>query len=143
LSVAAFFDVLDGIVARKAKQETKFGALLDSFVDRFSDFFPLFAIGIAGLVEWHYIAIGIFGSMLPSFTRAKIEALKFKESESFRYTIGERGDRLIILLLSSILAYFNIFILTLGIIIIGLIGIIAAIIRLIQSFISSKFSEIN
>jgi Phosphatidylglycerophosphate synthase len=139
LSIASFFDALDGIVARKTHQETKKGAFFDSFADRFSDFFPLFAIGLAKLVEWHYIAICIFGSMLPSFTRAKIEALSLKENKTINYTLGERGDRLIILILSSIFAYlFDIFILTLGILLIGIIGIISALVRAIYFFLYFK-----
>jgi hypothetical protein len=77
--------------------------------------------------------------MLPSFTRAKIEALSLKENKTINYTLGERGDRLIILILSSIFAYlFDIFILTLGILLIGIIGIISALVRAIYFFLYFK-----
>ena len=40
--VAGVFDLLDGQVARKGKTESKFGALLDSTVDRYSEIFIWF-----------------------------------------------------------------------------------------------------
>jgi len=42
--VGALFDVLDGVVARTQNKMTRFGAFLDSVLDRYSDAFILLAI---------------------------------------------------------------------------------------------------
>jgi len=42
--VGALFDVLDGLVARAQNKMTRFGAFLDSVLDRYSDAFIFLAI---------------------------------------------------------------------------------------------------
>jgi archaetidylinositol phosphate synthase len=78
--ISAYFDVLDGAVARKMNMVTKYGGFLDSTLDRISD-----AIIIMGLMygkmiwPWDFninclIAIIALGtSMLISYTRARAE----------------------------------------------------------------------
>src|SRR5258707_15569736 len=47
LLVSGAFDLLDGIVARAAHMSTRFGALLDSTVDRLADALPLLGLVVA------------------------------------------------------------------------------------------------
>ena len=73
---AGVFDMLDGAVARVTNRETRFGAFLDSVVDRYSDMLMLF-----GLMLWYakmdrmfYLGLTgmvIIGSVMTSYTRAR------------------------------------------------------------------------
>mgnify|MGYP001358766634 FL=1 len=45
MMIAGLCDILDGQVAREGQKETKFGALLDSTTDRYSEIFIYFGIG--------------------------------------------------------------------------------------------------
>ena len=79
--VAGIFDLLDGAVARITNRVTKFGALLDSTLDRLSE-----AVLLFGLL-WYYawkqdastetilIFAAIVGSLLVSYVRARAEGL--------------------------------------------------------------------
>jgi CDP-diacylglycerol--glycerol-3-phosphate 3-phosphatidyltransferase len=78
--VSGLFDLLDGALARFTKQTTKFGAILDSTVDRISE-----AAILYGLLIW-YLARGgnleivlifavLIGSFLVSYVRARAEGL--------------------------------------------------------------------
>lgn len=74
------FDMLDGIVARTNGKSTKFGALLDSALDRYSDSFLFIA------VAWYFFdknnlggvifTIGsLVGALLTSYIRARAEGI--------------------------------------------------------------------
>lgn len=78
--VAGVFDFLDGQVARKGKTESKFGALLDSTVDRYSEIFIWFGIAISFIRAddlWTSSAVffALAGSLMVSYVRARIEGL--------------------------------------------------------------------
>lgn len=100
LLLASFFDVLDGAVARVEGKVTKFGGYLDSITDRYADAFIL--IGIAMYLNKHYILIMvvIVGSILVSYSRARAETMIDKCDVG----LAERGERLIILMLATLLA---------------------------------------
>ncbi|TEU16663.1 MAG: CDP-alcohol phosphatidyltransferase family protein [Dehalococcoidia bacterium] len=79
--VAGLFDLLDGALARFTKQTTRFGAILDSVVDRISE-----AAILCGLLIWYIpqeeasleivlILIVLIGSFLVSYIRARAEGL--------------------------------------------------------------------
>lgn len=80
--VAGIFDLLDGAVARITNRVTRFGALLDSTLDRLSE-----AVLLFGLL-WYYawkqdasievilIFAAIVGSLLVSYVRARAEGLE-------------------------------------------------------------------
>ncbi|MEE2658535.1 MAG: CDP-alcohol phosphatidyltransferase family protein [Candidatus Latescibacterota bacterium] len=80
MGFAGLCDILDGQVAREGRSETKFGALLDSTTDRYSEIFIYFGIG-AYLVrggEWIVSGILFFalaGSLMVSYVRARAEGL--------------------------------------------------------------------
>lgn len=77
---AGLFDMLDGQVARVGKMSSSFGALLDSVLDRYSELFMFLGICYY-LVAHHYFIsslfafIGLIGSMMVSYTRARAEGL--------------------------------------------------------------------
>ncbi|MCC7018229.1 MAG: CDP-alcohol phosphatidyltransferase family protein [Ardenticatenales bacterium] len=76
LALAGAFDALDGAVARETDRTSRFGAFLDSVVDRVSESLVCFGLvlhaqrtGDVTLVRW---AIAFFaGSILVSYTRAR------------------------------------------------------------------------
>ena len=83
LGLTALFDVLDGIVARRTGQETKFGAFYDSSLDRVSDGMILggLAVFYATDTPRHSVTMviiclmAIIGTFLTSYTRARADAL--------------------------------------------------------------------
>jgi CDP-diacylglycerol--glycerol-3-phosphate 3-phosphatidyltransferase len=77
---AGLFDMLDGQVARLGNMSSRFGALYDSVLDRYSEL--LMFLGICYyLVAHHYFIgsligfVGLMGSMMVSYTRARAEGL--------------------------------------------------------------------
>ena len=101
--VAAVFDMLDGRVARLRGRETKFGAFLDSTMDRYSDM--ILYMGLLILYARvdktpHMVLVWVaaFGSFMTSYARARAESL------IPRCTVGmlERPERIVILILGGL-----------------------------------------
>lgn len=106
MMMAGLCDILDGQVAREGRKETKFGALLDSTTDRYSEIFIYFGIGayLIGNDEW--VASGILffaitGSLMVSYVRARAEGL----GEDCKVGFMQRPERLIALALGSLLGH--------------------------------------
>ena len=92
---SGLFDLLDGALARFTKQTTKFGAVLDSTVDRISE-----AATLCGLLIWYVAKEGatleivlilavLIGSFLVSYIRARAEGLGW-ECQVGLFTRAER-----------------------------------------------------
>lgn len=104
--IGGLFDVLDGVVARANGKGTKFGAFLDSVLDRFSDAFILLAVGcnlynqgsISGLI---LAVLTLVGSFMISYVRARAEGL----GENCTKGIMERPERLVLLSLGAVSGY--------------------------------------
>jgi phosphatidylglycerophosphate synthase len=95
---SGLFDLLDGALARFTKRTTKFGAILDSTVDRISE-----AAILCGLLIW-YLARGgrleivlvfavLIGSFLVSYVRARAEGLGWQ----CQVGLFTRAERVIVL----------------------------------------------
>ena len=99
LFITEFFDQLDGVVAR-LQGPTKFGAFLDSTLDRIGDFFIFTGVFFGGYTSIEISIIVLIGAFLTSYTRAKIEALDANDL----YGVGllERTDRIPILFIGAI-----------------------------------------
>jgi len=105
--VGGFFDMLDGALARLTNSTSRFGAILDSTLDRLSEAVILLAILVAytrGLVEpavAGVVVVGLawLGSLLVSYIRARAEALGI-ECEVGIFT---RAERVVILVLGLLL----------------------------------------
>jgi CDP-diacylglycerol--glycerol-3-phosphate 3-phosphatidyltransferase len=98
------FDLLDGALARVKKQDTPFGALLDSTLDRLSDAAPLF--GLLLLYTWLNSApeiilvyVTLVGSVLVSYIRARAQGIGI-ECQVGLFT---RAERIIVLALGLML----------------------------------------
>jgi phosphatidyl-myo-inositol alpha-mannosyltransferase len=82
--VTSAFDMLDGALARATDRKSTFGAFFDSTVDRYTE-----ALVLLGLLLYYdhlptagyevvWIYLGIVGSLMVSYTRARAEALGFE-----------------------------------------------------------------
>jgi phosphatidylglycerophosphate synthase len=101
--IGGSFDMLDGIVARTGGKSTKFGAFLDSVLDRYSDaaLFLAFAWRLAekGDHTGAFLSLGtLVGAFLISYTRARAEGL----GESCHTGIMERPERIILLIFAAL-----------------------------------------
>jgi phosphatidylglycerophosphate synthase len=101
--IGGMFDMLDGIVARTRGATSRFGAFLDSVLDRYSDAFLFLAIA------WHLAANGhhtgallslgtLVGAFLISYARARAEGL----GESCHVGIMERPERIVLLIFATL-----------------------------------------
>ena len=99
--VCGALDILDGKVAVNAKKNSLFGAMFDSSLDRYSEFFIY--LGIAYHFRGHWALWVVFftlmGSGMVSYTRARAEGLGFE----CRVGIMQRAERIAILSLGAIL----------------------------------------
>jgi CDP-diacylglycerol--glycerol-3-phosphate 3-phosphatidyltransferase len=111
MAVTAFFDVVDGQVARRTGRCTVFGAFYDSTLDRVAD-----GALMAGLTVFYatnpahhniYMVVvclcGIIGTFLVSYTRARAEALGIDA----KVGVMQRPERIV--LLSAPQALFGLF----------------------------------
>lgn len=77
---SGLFDMLDGQVARLGNMSSKYGALFDSVLDRYSELVMFLGICFY-LISYHYFLSSLFafialiGSMMVSYTRARSEGL--------------------------------------------------------------------
>jgi phosphatidylglycerophosphate synthase len=100
---AGLFDMLDGQVARLGNMSSPFGALYDSVLDRYSEL--ILFLGICYyLVAHHYFLsslfafIGLIGSMMVSYTRARAEGLGIECKDG----LMQRPERVIIVGVSAL-----------------------------------------
>jgi len=98
---SGFVDMLDGAVARATGSATRFGAVYDHVLDRYAEFAVLLGIGVGGFVDWIWVVFALFGMVMASYARAKAESVGGLK----RCTVGiaERQEKLILLLVGSIL----------------------------------------
>ena len=97
---AAFFDLLDGAVARATDRASDWGAVFDAVSDRLADFALLFALLIWYTAAERFdrtaivlIAVSLFGSMMVSYTRSKAGEFGI----SIRTGLGTRLERVLIM----------------------------------------------
>jgi len=89
-------DMFDGAVARATKHETRFGAVLDHVLDRYSEFFIVLGIVLSGFVNWVWGFFALFSMIMASFVRAKAESVG--RLEKCTVGIAERQEKLILLI---------------------------------------------
>lgn len=109
VGLTALFDVMDGMVARRTGTSTVFGAFYDSSLDRVADgallaglafFFASSAI-YGNLYMVAICLIGMIGTFLVSYTRARAEALGIEA----KVGVMQRPERVV--LLSAPQAFFG------------------------------------
>jgi CDP-diacylglycerol--glycerol-3-phosphate 3-phosphatidyltransferase/archaetidylinositol phosphate synthase len=132
LLLSGFIDMLDGAVARATGRVSRFGAVYDHVLDRYAEFAVLIGIGLGGLVDWIWIVFCLFGMVMASYTRAKAESVGGLTS----CTVGfaERQEKIILLLIGSLIQPFFPLGLMIAVIIVGILSHITVVQRLHYTF---------
>lgn len=104
LIASSAFDALDGSLARYSQRVSRFGAFLDSVLDRYSESVVLMGLAYWGAGQgdqWVVLLVfaSIVGSLLVSYTRARAEGLRIE----CRVGVGTRFERVILLILGLLL----------------------------------------
>ena len=97
--LSGFLDVVDGAVARYHNRSSKFGAFLDSTMDRFADAIIYIGIIFGGYCEWFVGVLAIHSAIC---VRARAES----QGVECNIGIAERAVRMIILMAGAIIGYF-------------------------------------
>ena len=120
--ICGLFDILDGKVAVGSNQKSLFGAIFDSTLDRYSEFFIYLGLALHFRNHWALwlTFFTILGSTMVSYTRARAEGLGIE----CKIGLMQRAERMVFLSLGSIVgAAFQI----LNPVMIGVLAIIAVI----------------
>lgn len=101
---AGLFDMIDGRLARVSGTSSRFGALFDSVLDRYSELVMFLGICFY-LVSHHYFLSSLFaflamiGSMMVSYVRARAEGLGIECSDG----LMQRPERIVLIGVSAML----------------------------------------
>jgi len=102
--LAGIFDMLDGQVARLSKKTSRYGALFDSVLDRYSELIILFGICYYLIFQGYFLSsmfgfIALMGSIMVSYVKARAEGLGIECKVGFM----QRPERVIIISAGAIL----------------------------------------
>jgi phosphatidylglycerophosphate synthase len=106
LLVASAFDILDGAMARVTGRAQRFGAFLDSTVDRYAEAFTYIALLYYFIVREHdtlqpmLVVCALTGSLLVSYVRARAQSLGF----SVEGGLLARPERVVITVIGLVFA---------------------------------------
>ena len=105
-ALGGIFDLVDGVAARAQGRATRFGAFLDSTLDRLVDVALLFALALhyagSGALLWACVAgTGLAGSVLTSYTKARAELWL----RDFEGGLFERAERIVVLVAGGLLGW--------------------------------------
>lgn len=100
---AGLFDMMDGQVARVGKTSSRYGALFDSVLDRYSELIVLFGICYYLILQGYFFSslfafIALIGSMMVSYVRARAEGLGIECKGGFM----QRPERVVTIALGCI-----------------------------------------
>jgi len=117
LTLSGICDMLDGATARFSGKTSPSGAFLDSFLDRYSDFFPLAGIVVYGASTDNNLLVllslfSIMGSFATSYARARAESL----GADCKKALAERPERIILLIAGTFLNQLPVFLFILAVV---------------------------
>ncbi len=99
--ICGLFDIIDGKVAASTNRKSLFGAIFDSTLDRYSEFFIYLGLAYHFRNHWALWAtfFALLGSNMVSYTRARSEGL------GIECTVGimQRAERMVLLFSAAIL----------------------------------------
>jgi len=104
--------MIDGAVARVTNKATKFGAYLDTIIDRFVEFFIIFGLFFVDypnliLSSKTWIMILLFGSMMSTYSKSAAFEKGLIKKELKGGGLLEHTDRLVLFLVSILISYFS------------------------------------
>ncbi len=104
LLIGAYFDAVDGAMARRYHRMSKMGGILDSVLDRVGEIALYAGLFIGGLVPGWLSLWALSASLMVSYVRARVdvEGVKLKG-----IGLAERPERLLILLIATFFAIYN------------------------------------
>ncbi len=93
--ICGLFDIIDGQVAESTNRKSLFGAMFDSTLDRYSEFFIYLGLAVHFRNHWAlWITLfTILGSFMVSYTRARAEGLGIE----CKIGIMQRAERMVFL----------------------------------------------
>ena len=102
--VAGLFDMIDGRLARVGKMESRFGAMLDSVLDRYSEMVMFLGICYYLVAQNYFLSslfafIAMIGSLMVSYVRARAEGLGIECKNG----LMQRPERILLVGISAIL----------------------------------------
>lgn len=134
--IGGIFDIIDGKVARATNRVTKFGALYDSTLDRYSEVMIFFGLAYyfvtsnwqvgdfnLSLITALAVSVTIGGSVMTSYVRARAEGLGME----CKVGVMQRSDRVVIVAFGAI---FHQYTLVVAIFIVAIFSNVTAIQRL-------------
>ena len=101
--LAVIWDALDGSLARAEKKVTKFGNYLDAMIDRGVEIIIYLGFALAGFQIEAFLVVS--GSLLISYAKARTAIVVPIDNHDWP-AIGERPDRLILLVIGMIISIF-------------------------------------
>lgn len=100
LVIAGYFDAVDGAMARKYSKVSRFGGVLDSILDRISEIALYAGLMAGGLVSVWVGLWALTASLMVSYVRARVSV----EGVTLKGVgIAERPERLLILIVATLL----------------------------------------
>jgi phosphatidylglycerophosphate synthase len=111
--VSAAIDLVDGSVARVTGTVSKFGAYLDTIIDRYVEGIIIFGLLFASLPEflipaYAWIFLFLFGGATTTYAKAAAKEKELiAEGKELKGGMLERAERLIILFVGMLLATIN------------------------------------
>ncbi len=103
VALNSFLDAMDGLMARYLGIASVKGDFLDHVIDRYSDSFIICGIFFGAHVNWQIGTIAIVGVLLTSYLGTQAQALNLGR---YYGGITGRADRLVLIMLSSLLYFF-------------------------------------
>lgn len=102
---AGLFDMMDGRLARTGNLSSRFGALWDSTLDRYSELVTLFGICFIFIkADWFWLGVitfaAIVGSVMVSYVRARAEGLGIE----CKVGLMQRPERVVVTAVTAIVA---------------------------------------
>ncbi|HEV2120082.1 MAG TPA: CDP-alcohol phosphatidyltransferase family protein [Candidatus Bathyarchaeia archaeon] len=130
LLIGTYFDAIDGAMARRYHQISKMGGILDSVLDRVGETALFVGLFVGGLVPGWLSLWALSSSLMVSYVRARVdvEGVKLKG-----VGLAERPERLLILLIATILAIFNSLSIVFGVTLVALLSTITVVERLYRT----------
>ena len=102
--LAGLFDMMDGRLARVSKQESRFGAMFDSVLDRYSELVMFLGICYYLVAQQYFFSslfafVAMIGSVMVSYVRARAEGLGIE----CKGGLMQRPERVLLVGISAIL----------------------------------------
>ncbi len=130
LLVGSFFDGVDGAMARKYSSVSKFGGVLDSVLDRLGEMALYTGLIAGGLVQSWLGVWALCAALMVSYVRARVSV----EGVTLKGVgIAERPERLLILIVATLLWPLSSSVLVGGVLLIAILSSVTVVSRVYRA----------